>query len=85
VVEPQVDVQSWLASLRPQLSRWCRDPTWPAVSAYLLGAAASGVAAWSTTALAASTWALAWRWRPLDLDLAWACGRESMAALLAMS
>jgi hypothetical protein len=22
VVKPQIDVQSWLASLRPQLSRW---------------------------------------------------------------
>jgi hypothetical protein len=80
-----MDVQSWLASLRPQLSRWHRDLMWLASSACLLGAAASGVAAWSMTALAASTWALAYRRRPLDLDPAWACSRESMAAPLAMS
>jgi hypothetical protein len=50
-----MDVQSWLASLRSQLSRWHRDLMWKAVSACLLGAVASGVAAWSTTALAAPT------------------------------
>jgi hypothetical protein len=54
-----MDVQSWLASLRPQLNHWRWDLTWSAVSAYLLGTAASCVAAWSTTALAAPTWALA--------------------------
>jgi hypothetical protein len=55
VVKPQMDVQSWLASLSPQLSHWCQDLTWPAVPACLLGAAAPGVTAWSTTTLAAPT------------------------------
>jgi hypothetical protein len=78
-----MDVQSWLASLRPLPWRWHRDLTWPAISASLLGAAASGVAAWSTTALSVPTMALACRRRPLDP--AWARSSESMAAPLAMS
>jgi hypothetical protein len=54
---------------------------WPASSAGLLGAAASGVAAQSTTALSAPSAALACQWRPLDL--ARAHGNE--AALWVMS
>jgi hypothetical protein len=65
-----MDVQSLLASLRLQPWRWHRDLAWPAISASLLGTAASGVAARSTTALSAPTLALAYRRRPLDL--AWA-------------
>jgi hypothetical protein len=76
-------VQSWLASLRPQPWRWHRDLAWLAISASLLGTAALGVAAWSTTALFAPTMALACRWRLLDP--AWAHSSESMAAPLAMS
>jgi hypothetical protein len=78
-----MDVQSWLASLRPQPWRWHRDLSWSAISASLLGAAASGIAARSTTALSAPTLALARRCRPLDP--AWARNGESMAAPLAMS
>jgi hypothetical protein len=83
VVKPQMDVQSRLASLRPQPWRWHRGLAWPASSASLLGAAASGVAAWSTTAQSALPTALACRRRPLDL--ARAHSSECMAAPLAMS
>jgi hypothetical protein len=51
VVEPQVDVQGRLASLRPLLWHWHMDLAWPASPASLLGAAASRVAARGTTAL----------------------------------
>jgi hypothetical protein len=54
-----MDVQSRLASLRLQPWRWHRDLAWPAISASLVGTAASGVAARSTTALSAPTLALA--------------------------
>jgi hypothetical protein len=83
MVKPQMDVQSWLASLRAQPWRWHRGLTWPAISASLLGAAASSVAARSTTALSTPTMALACRRRPLDP--AWARSGESMAAPLVMS
>jgi hypothetical protein len=83
MVKPQVDVQSQLASLRPLPWRWHRDLTWPASSASLLGAAASGVAARSMTALSVPPIALACRWRLQDL--ARVHSSESMAAPLAMS
>jgi hypothetical protein len=67
VVKPQMDVQGRLASLRLQPWRRRRDLAWPASSAGLLGAAASGIAARSTTALSVPSVALACRWRPLDL------------------
>jgi hypothetical protein len=56
---------------------------WHASSTGLLGAAASGVAAQSTTALSAPSTALARRWR--SLDLAWAHGSMAMATLRVMS
>jgi hypothetical protein len=78
-----MDVQSRLASLRLQPWHWHWHLTWPAISASLLGTAASGVVAQSTTALSVPPIALACRRRPLDL--AKAHGSESMAAPLAMS
>jgi hypothetical protein len=83
MVKPQMDVQSWLASLRPQPWRWHRDLTWPAIPTSLLVAAASGVASRRMTALSAPTMALACRRRLLDP--AWARSGESMAAPLVMS
>jgi hypothetical protein len=71
-----MDMQGWLASLRPQIG--VGTGTWHG----RLGAAAMGVAAWSTPASAAPTSALiCWR-RPLDL--ARAHGGESMTLRLAM-
>jgi hypothetical protein len=83
VVKPQVDVQSWQAGLRLQPWRWHRDLAWPANSANLLGAATSGVAAQSTTALSAPSATLACQWR--SLDLARAHGSEAMATPRVMS
>jgi hypothetical protein len=83
VVKPRMDVQSRRASLRLQPWHWHRDLAWPASSASLLGAAASGVAARSTTALSAPPIALACRRRLLDL--ARARSSEPTAAPLAMS
>jgi hypothetical protein len=62
-----MDVQSRRAGLTLQPWRWCRDLARPASSASLLGAAASGIAARSMTAMSAPSAALACRWRPLDL------------------
>jgi hypothetical protein len=62
VVKPQMDVQGRLASLRLQPWHRRRDLAWPASFTGLLGAAASGVAARSTTALSAPSAALACRW-----------------------
>jgi hypothetical protein len=56
-----MDVQSRLASLRPQPWCWRRELVWLAISADLLDAVASGVAARSMTALSAPPIALACR------------------------
>jgi hypothetical protein len=78
-----MDVQGRLASLRLQPWHRRRDLAWPASSAGLLGAAASGVAARSTTALSTPSVALACRWR--SLDLTWAHDSEAMAKSRVMS
>jgi hypothetical protein len=57
-----MDVQRRLASLRLRPWRWHRDLAWPAYSATLLGAVASGIVAKSMAALSAPSAALACRW-----------------------